>query len=148
MKTRIGFVSNSSSSSFIVTDNITTAELARSMIDIIEADYLDYPGEKHSKWYQSAVKWLDEHLEFDGPIVIPWSCNYDTFLIPKDRNILVDTCNNHPWWDLPFDTAGSQEGFECTLEGMQEIVFLDLTTFEPVKYSDYLDLWEREHGKL
>jgi len=70
MKIRTGFVSNSSSSSFVIKNKKTTAQIAKIMVNIIEEDYKD-DGHKGSIWYDKAMDWLALNLDYDKPIIIP-----------------------------------------------------------------------------
>ena len=100
MKIRNGFVSNSSSSSFIIArKNATTAEVALFMLfevlsDSIEWESDDIIEEDREQKIRAAIKWLDKNQQYNEPIFIPWTCNYSTF-IWRNKYICVDTCNNH-----------------------------------------------------
>ena len=147
MKYRYGFISNSSSSNFIVYNAITTAELARKMIEVIEKDYLEF-DERHSEWYKPAMDWLNINKEFDEPIVIPWSCNYDTWITPQERDIYIETCWNHDWDYLEVDqNYVSEDDTRKNYEATQDTEFWDLTTFKFVRRSEYKSLWERAEEK-
>lgn len=106
MKTRIGFVSNSSSSSFIIQYVDTTAEAAISMLEFLINEWeTEYKSDKQVvariKDAEKAVTWLKDNTSYDGPIHIPWTCNYDTYIAKVQINgeyvIAVETSNNHIW---------------------------------------------------
>jgi len=98
MKIRKGFVSNSSSSSFIVEGDSTIAQIALMMMYEIKHDWETYGSEweKPPSFY-AALGWISENLDNDEPILIPWSTNYETFIWKVDNCIRVSTCNNHDW---------------------------------------------------
>jgi|ADurb_Leu_01_Slu_FD_contig_123_22720_length_22427_multi_4_in_0_out_1_4 hypothetical protein len=106
MKTKLDFVTNSSSSSFIFTDkDLTIREATIQMLDLVVKEYIEYFGgtAKKYSWLASAKRKL-KVVEPNINIVFPWSTNYETFLYrDSSGNIRVDTCNNHHWEDLPFD---------------------------------------------
>lgn len=154
MKIRQGFVSNSSSSSFIITEKkVTTAQVALSMIRHIEKKEKEDDQEKYepTQWFAKAEEWLLANLEYDHPIVIPWSCNYETWLAHvlkhqvKPDGIYVATCNNHGWWDLEeYNPIFQDDDFHYEyIKALNDVEFLDLTTFEKVKKCEFVDLWER-----
>jgi hypothetical protein len=113
MKYRQGFVSNSSSSSFVVSRKVyaNTFELAKQMIPIREfgndEELLSILEEAKRNG-----KDPDTNLSFR-------SCNYDTFLIPFEKHIVVLTCNNHPFMEnLSFCHFIPKE-VQCNLSTMQ-----------------------------
>jgi hypothetical protein len=151
MKTRQGFVSNSSSSSFIVTASeicsptiaLTTAVVAIEMLDVLLKD-------RYYWWYSqlvntpsntqlflpnidpekdpvySAILYLTKKISYDGPITFPWSCNYETYIWRDfySSDIFVDTCDNNPW-----DTSGLTYFIideDRAYEKRKEIKFTDL----------------------
>jgi len=94
MKIRSGFVSNSSSSSFIIEKceyfkNIQ--ELAKYMIGRVE-----YNDNKQSLYdlLDNTDKDVNTNIKFN-------SCNYNTYIYDYGNYMLVDTCNNEDWelWD-------------------------------------------------
>jgi len=106
MKLRSGFVSNSSSSSFIASDKtMSTSEIAELMTQIVIFDYLEEEGDsdwvKEIKAIQLKIIELCEQ-EYDGNILLPFTCNYQTLIYRdgKGGDILIKTCNNHPFYDL------------------------------------------------
>jgi hypothetical protein len=120
MKARIGFVSNSSSASFIVLDDSynTTAKVAAEMIKIVFKDWDEWEtGENftvddaRAGQAKLALKWLEEHPDFNGNIYLPWTCNYSTYLWDHNGHPAADTCNNHYWWDH-FSTESLEEELE------------------------------------
>jgi len=101
MKIRKCFVSNSSSSSFIATDD-TSMGIFMKIYEhwkIYRQDYLE-DGEELSK-YELEVrarcdKFIKEHSkDFDGNICFPYSINYETFITKSGGGeYIVETSNN------------------------------------------------------
>ena len=92
MKTRSGFVSNSSSSSFVLQVGKpfdTALEVAEHMIP-------------QREWETDAAL-LEKVREImtwntgQPPAVCFRSCNYDTYIAKMGSYFLISTCHNHPW---------------------------------------------------
>ena len=91
MKTRNGFVSNSSSSSFVLKVGQpfeTTLDIAEYMIPKRDWDNDEELVEKVRKLKYN--KTPIHALKFN-------SCNYDTFIAKMGEYFLVETCHNHDW---------------------------------------------------
>lgn len=117
MKIRVGFVSNSSSSSFVIlaNDDIPTVfALARRMIALRDWGKSD---KKDTSWVN---KMEQKGLDPDTPLAFS-TCNYDTYILPLEvdgkKVFAVSTCNNHPWYDN-LDMADSRETLK--LLGMED----------------------------
>jgi len=133
MKIRQGFVSNSSSSSFIVAEKnlTTTARTALMMISIIMEEY-ENDGWGLPEGVDEAVEFLLHNMDFDKPICFPWGINYETFICRTPGGIFVDTCNNHPWWNyFKCDDADENDGEYNTL-------YLELSSMETVDRNYYI----------
>jgi hypothetical protein len=102
MKIRTGFVSNSSSSSFIIRGTASTHEVAKKMYLIMIEDYKEFEY-KLPREHEEVMKWFDKNIGFDDPIIIPWTINYETFIWKTNSGVSVSTCNNIVWDDLHDD---------------------------------------------
>ena len=114
MKSRQGFVSNSSSSSFII-GHTRIDEVATTMFDIVMEDWNCCDDGKYREMYEGWRQNLKDALTtssvLDGTIglMLP-STNYETYIIIKDGKIYVATANNHDWTPLNDDMVGSGGG--------------------------------------
>ena len=105
MKIRQGFVSNSSSSSFVIPVSKKfpdVVKLGDYMIDIMINEHMS-ERDSDNKYYQSYLDRKNNIKDFlkkqenkDFPICFH-SCNEDTFIVREDDYFLVQTCNNHKW---------------------------------------------------
>lgn len=105
MKIRFGFVSNSSSASYIIDLKAFNSvyELAKAMIELVIQDYKqNFPdigtahAEKSLKNLEQAVK---KGLNPDTPVHFP-TINFDTQIVKMKDGYHVDTSMNHPFWEL------------------------------------------------
>lgn len=90
MKKREGFVSNSSSSSFILKRGEgfnETRDVAAYMLD-----YIDWLTDKDKKKLLTVLDWVDENDN-----IFFRSTNYDTYIQALGELIVVETANNHSW---------------------------------------------------
>ena len=96
MKIRTGFVSNSSSSSFVVAGSSfkNVWALADKMLDIRDEDW----GTKDKDIRQRMRAALNQGMSPDSPISFP-TTNEDTYIVKVDDDYVVATCNNHCWYD-------------------------------------------------
>jgi hypothetical protein len=80
-------------------------EVFRLMIPLVKEDYCDYEDGKKAwkKTHGENVKRFKKSRgkDFNEGIIIPFTCNYETFIYPvKDGECYIETCNNHPWQDV------------------------------------------------
>jgi hypothetical protein len=96
MKYRSDFVTNSSSSSFVVMQSNDVPDvftLAEYMLDLRNTDW---------DCYDTKQVVIPKDVNRNSNVVMR-SCNYTTYIKNLGDAFLVDTCNNHPWENLPFD---------------------------------------------
>lgn len=112
MKTRSGFVSNSSSSSFIINDKIN--DVANSMLGTVLEEYFTWDDTRATKkekalyatWKKNLAIALKNKDIQDGKIGITMpSCNYDTYILRVGKEVHVSTSRNHTW-DLDYIKCG------------------------------------------
>lgn len=94
MKNRDGFVSNSSSSSFIICGSNLT-EVATAMFQLVEEDLEDTNDSKDYDKLQEICQFADVQSGERG--IVFNSCNYDTYIRKEADKILISTSRNHDW---------------------------------------------------
>jgi hypothetical protein len=98
MKLRRGFVSNSSSSSFII-GNSDIGSIAKYMLDVVIKDWTKGKiSDEHKQWKNNLKIALKRQDILDGKIGITMpSCNYETYIFIKNDRIYISTSHNHEW---------------------------------------------------
>lgn len=116
MKIRSDFVTNSSSSSFILNaSDMSISSVAHRMVGIVEEDWTSDDG-GYIGLYATMFKDIKRHLKEDYVntnlgIQLP-STNYDTYIFnDEEGHICVSTCNNQDWsefYSLDISTDGDE----------------------------------------
>jgi len=147
MKTRNGFVSNSSSSSFII-DGTKIFDLAKNMLTIIREDWMDWDTDRPTKnrtrkqfsEYFDKLATLNNKLPEDCDGILFPSCNYDTYIVLDNdyQRCIVATCNNHNWSDLHY-TSATEEEESLISTIVRKSAFFDLRNGMIVKHPIFVD---------
>lgn len=138
MKVRHGFVSNSSSSSFVIEcDNSWNAVNAMFAVYRAEMEEWDDSESKYHKKPGDYVSRLDKiqdiidlHKGENINYTMPFTCNYGTFIYAciERTGVVVDTCNNHDWSELKLETYRHDDGLYLSDEEEMTVKFLDIET--------------------
>lgn len=139
MKQRHGFVSNSSSSSFIVRGTKrTTSQIMREMLKLVKAERKE--NKYNTRKITKVIKWLQTHPKKDMPLVYPYTCNYETWIFKNKDNTdtIIETCNNHDcnWESMDFDYR-SEDDYDEDFKYMKTLKFLDLEDMKEKTYDEY-----------
>jgi len=134
MKSRAGFVSNSSSSSFIV--NAESAfDIVKLMIPLREDGWEEANAELLELIEDMQERVDCESLRFR-------TCNYDTYIARVGDKFVVETCNNHRFWEIgSFEHLDEDYVYENEKElGWYDIEFYDIEGdfyFKKLSESEY-----------
>ena len=142
MKIRDGFVSNSSSSSFVINcvgKTKTVYDVVKLMIN------LQIQRIKEEKWgdWQKNVRvkkqWLKKlkNVGVNHSVEFP-SCNYDTWIKKIGNQILISTCNNEDW-DIPNQAYLSEETIEELKTLIKEQKVDDIVEYYDFYIQNYFD---------
>jgi len=138
MKIRNGFVSNSSSSSFVVFHgniNRISLDMLKTVIDDFSDWDKDFAAKKgsvrpsYAKWVKNLKEALKRDDIKDGKIgIVMPSTNYDTYLILKNNALFITTSNNHQWNLLQDaeDCENSSSQYEQIREVIHGSYFYDI----------------------
>lgn len=148
MKVRNGFVSNSSSSSFIVMAE-TSLEVFEKMMAIWSARYDDW-GDHNFAEYGNTIAELfmrRKKSNYNSGIMIPFTTNYETFISPSvNGKCHVTTCNNINWFDGDLEFVSPDRGGADKDDYPDEkIKFINIITRDELTYKQHMDL---EHYKF
>lgn len=133
MKIRNGFVSNSSSSSFILDNKYKTSEIAITMLEHLDRERDDYNRlQNEIKKYKTLINNYPD-LE-DINTFFPWSTNYDTYIFKHNNLIYINTCNNDNFYIVLSEyISGSDDEFNRSMLWFYDIS-CDLLIQEPPDY--------------
>lgn len=106
MKIRNGFVSNSSSSSFII-EGGDVIDIASRMLSCVLGEDPDWPSEEIAhRWRHNLESASRDAKVKDGSVGITFpSCNYDTYILKEDNKVYIATCNNTDWSCIQDDAS-------------------------------------------
>lgn len=147
MKIRIGYISNSSSSNFIIpgTDIIG---VATKMTNIVIKDWTEKRNNS-PQWVKKnkarKKKWNArlQQLSLKPSVGITFpSTNYDTWMIVNEGEIYIETSHNHDW-KFPNNVLQITEGFFKNQDLIKNSFYYDLDLKMEHSYIKYLDNWNK-----
>jgi hypothetical protein len=102
MKIRQGFVSNSSSSSFVISSDAYDSVFDVALAMIPHRDWGHQDRKLMAKIRKAMGKGGKKNTQTEDPntsISFP-TCNFDTYIVKKGEYYLISTCHNHPFYDV------------------------------------------------
>lgn len=142
MKSRLGFVSNSSSSSYIL-PHTDIDVVAKEMIETIIKSHqghrkkLSNKDVKEAKTIRRKLKEALSHPRVkSGEIGITFSsCNFNTYIFISDGKMCIATCRNYEWGDIfsegvyvESECYGPEDGYSLVYNGVADNLFYNVET--------------------
>lgn len=147
MKIRKGFVSNSSTASFIIELNSfnSVVDIAIFIVELM----LDQDEEKYGfkddhddeniyvKILNNLYRLKALHADYNFSIFVP-SNEFDTMIVKREDGYYINTCNNYMFDDLPLKTYDS-DGFSFEIFEELETIFPYLPEYDIIGKNIYSD---------
>ena len=148
MKIRTGFVSNSSSSNFIVSGNDykTTFDLAIDMLKIRDRDS-ELTPEEMIKWKKEIkqINYAKDHGRDPNSSISFPSCNYDTYIKKVCGHYIVTTCNNHPFKQ---ELKGTILPTKKVMEWLKEKDYIREDDSPHLPFTEMIDSWKFQCNEI
>jgi hypothetical protein len=135
MKIRNGFVSNSSSSSFVLCTTLTPAGFVAKIIpELIKQRKLKWADAWDNDFFLNQLVNAEKLIKENNvnPVVLSGTINYETYVWQKNNILYVETCNNE-WWDDILDDIDLQQEYTPEDESyytVRNLTFIDLEDME------------------
>jgi len=144
LKIKSDFVTNSSSTSFIVLREETTKDVAKKMVDIIFRDSEYFEKSFMKQIYNTLSKINDEN------ILIPFSINYETFIFrSKTGKIYVETSWNHIWDSLYIINLNDEDHEFIDEMRQEDVKFINIKNKDLISYVEFQkQSWEEINRKI
>jgi hypothetical protein len=107
-------------------------EVFKKMVPLIKEDYT-FSQEAIDAWntyHAPGIKrFVESHDDsFNDGIIIPFTCNFETFIFPvNDEKAYVESCNNHPWEEVFSDIIEDADN-ECKHYEDDKTMFVNVKT--------------------
>lgn len=145
MKIRQGFVSNSSSSSFILSKNDykSTVEIALAFINDSSLAKLNKENEDNAEYLKTVIANLQkQELNFNKPIFISRLC-YENFSVMRNRNkdYYVHASRHVDWTDINMKSNHNEDEFYKNFGRLKELYLPQYDLYGKQTYEDMYYTW-------
>ena len=155
MKIRSSHITNSSSSSFILETQTSTKKIA---LDIVQGLHRDLESANERMYRANSAlqlrniqSYFRERQDFDLPVLITWTCNYETWIYrTRSDEVAISTCNNDPIESYLDDgeiisrAGGSDDG----IMPPYDLPFLNLDTLNWTTRRIFDSRWDDAHQDI
>ena len=155
MKIRSSHITNSSSSSFILETQTSTKKIA---LDIVQGLHSDLESMDERTYranstlrLRSVQSYFRERQDFDLPILISWTCNYETWIYrTRSDEVAISTCNNDPIESYLDDgeIISRGDGSDAGIMPPYDLPFLNLDTMNWTTRRIFDSRWEDAHQDI
>lgn len=124
-------------------------EVFKKMVKVLKNEH-EREGGWDNEWWDKRKseikKFLKEYpSDYNGGIIIPFTCNYETFIFPVvDGESYIETCNNHEW-DEAF-LMRYNDVYEHKRRSDNDTKFINVSTLEITTAPEFLKKLYESYG--